>query len=82
MQIMITGLPSQCQQSDIAELLAHIGVETACEITLAPGLGEHPAALITLDIDHAKAEAIVALLDGHYWQGHTLSASHTTLFRT
>lgn len=80
MQLMIDNLPPDATEDDLRALFAEMGIPEPQEITIAPGLREHPSAAIAFHIDHAQMEAIVGLLDGRLWHSHLLHARHTSLF--
>lgn len=82
MQIMLTNLPPDATVDSVTELLhKELGLQSAHDITLAPGLGERVAALFRLDASDAAVHAVIEKLNGHHWQGHTLGASHASMFK-
>lgn len=81
MQLTLDNLPPDVTADSLRALLAELGIPAPRELVIAPGLRNKPSALLSLDVEHADMEAIVKLLDGRYWQGHVMHASHTALFR-
>ncbi len=80
MQLMLDNLPPEVTEEALTELLSGLGVPAPAEMVIAAGTRNRPSAVISLDVDHATMEALVKLLDGRYWMGHVMHASHTSLF--
>jgi hypothetical protein len=81
MQLMLNNLPADVAKQDLLALFAELGIPTPANISIAAGLGTHPAALVDFALDdHADLEAITRVLDGRGWKGHTLRATHVPLF--
>lgn len=81
MQLMLNNLPANVTEQDLLALFAELGIPAPADISIASGLGEHPAALVDFALDdHADMEAITRVLDGRGWKGHALRATHVPLF--
>ncbi len=81
MQLTLDNLPPDVTEEALRALLSELGIPAPQDLVIAPGMRNKPSAAISLDVEHADMEAIVKLLNGHYWMGHVMHASHSTLFR-
>ncbi|MDR3425917.1 MULTISPECIES: hypothetical protein [Silvimonas] len=78
-QIMLGNLPPDVTVDEVRTMLADLGVPDMGEITLAEGLGERTAALVTIDRSDTDVGAIARQLEGHLWRERTLQCAHTSL---
>ncbi|GAB7127125.1 hypothetical protein JCM19000A_16320 [Silvimonas sp. JCM 19000] len=78
-QILLGNIPPEVSVDDIRILLSDLGVPGLGEITLAEGLSDKLAALITLDLGDTEAAAVSEQLNGHLWHERMLSCAHTNL---
>ncbi|HFD78836.1 MAG TPA: RNA-binding protein [Gammaproteobacteria bacterium] len=80
MNVVIGNLPDDAKEEEIREILAEHGVPVTGIRLTNEGDATRQTAVVSLDTDHAGAEALAGMLHNRFWRGHRLRAQAMMMF--